>query len=387
VRRPAELVVRALLLAALPVVCVHGQNADAQTTARAEDVMIRIRRMTSADVSGARQLADSLVSALPAGASVLPEALFSKASIAASAADAERDYTRIVDEHRFAPRVPDALMRLALLENARNNRTGALRHLDRLLRDHGDAPVRSRASLLAGQIRMDARDPARACDLLAAAYASASAAESDVRDQAELVGQKCPTPVSRMATSGPAPMGVVRGVRDPQTAAPRPVSAPRVATAPPPSAGPPSPAPPSQPVSRPPTASSPVASPPAPQPAPQAPTAAPSVLVTSAPVTPAPARVPPPSVTSSPVTSSPVTTAPVSAPFAVQFAAYNDRPGAAQFAAVLRERGIAARVEGTSAPFRVRAGRFSSRAEAEAAAALWRRPGQAAIVVATAPQP
>ena len=73
--------------------------------------------------------------------------------------------------------------------------------------------------------------------------------------------------------------------------------------------------------------------------------------------------------------------------FAVQFAAYNDRPGAARLAAVLQQRGIIARVEGSAAPFRVRAGRYTTRAEAEAAAALWRRPGQAAMVVSYGPTP
>jgi cell division protein FtsN len=73
--------------------------------------------------------------------------------------------------------------------------------------------------------------------------------------------------------------------------------------------------------------------------------------------------------------------------YGVQFAAYNDRPGADKFAAILRGRGITARVEGDAAPFRVRAGRFPTRAEAEASAALWRRPGQPAIVVTLAPTP
>ena len=71
----------------------------------------------------------------------------------------------------------------------------------------------------------------------------------------------------------------------------------------------------------------------------------------------------------------------------MQFAAYNDRPGAEQFASVLRGKGITARVEGTVAPFRVRAGRFATRAEAEASAVLWRRPGQPAIVVELRPRP
>jgi cell division protein FtsN len=73
--------------------------------------------------------------------------------------------------------------------------------------------------------------------------------------------------------------------------------------------------------------------------------------------------------------------------FGVQFAAYNDKPGAEQYAEILRSRGIAARVEGTAAPFRVRAGRFTTRAEAEAAMAVWKKPGTAAFVVPLGPTP
>jgi cell division protein FtsN len=65
----------------------------------------------------------------------------------------------------------------------------------------------------------------------------------------------------------------------------------------------------------------------------------------------------------------------------VQFAAYNDRPSAEQFAQTLQRRGIAARVEGEVKPFRVRAGRFATREEAEATLLLWTRPGQQGIVV------
>ena len=134
-----------LMLGMCAAATSSAQNADSLTSVRAEDVLVRVRRYTSNDVKSARALADSLVSALPATATVMPEALFAKASIAPSAAEAERDYARIVTDYRFASRVPDALMRLALLESARNNRVSALRHLERLLRDHSDAPVRSRA--------------------------------------------------------------------------------------------------------------------------------------------------------------------------------------------------------------------------------------------------
>ena len=395
------------LVLGMPLVALHAQSADSLTNARADDVLARVRRYTSSDVSAARTLADSLVTSLPAGSASLPAALFAKASIAPSAAEAERDYSRIVNEFRFAPQVPDALMRLALLESARNNRAGALKSLDRLLRDHSDAAVRSRASLLAGRLRMEAGDPARACDLLAAAYASAGNAERDVRDQAESIGALCPTPVAVMARRDPPPMGVMRAPSEstvaPTIAAPsaagrrtkretavtaKPVAPPvRRDTAPTPK---PVPA-----VVKRDTALTPKPAPavvkrdtaPTPKPAPlvvkrdTAPTPKPVPVVVkrdTAP-TPKPTPIPPPTATpTAPATST---------RYGVQFAAYNDKPGAENLASVLRARGVTARVEGDVKPFRVRAGRFASRAEAEASAALWRRPGQPAIVVTLGPNP
>ena len=383
----ATVVGAAALMQFMPLSRAHAQTADSVISARAEDVLVRVRRYTSSDVPAARVLADSLVNALPSTASAMPAALFAKASIAPSAAEAERGYERIVNDYRFASQVPDALMRLALLENARNNRTGALRHLDRLLRDHSDAPVRSRASLMAGRMRMDANDPARACELLAAAYASAGPKEHDVRDQATTVGAKCPTPVAIMAERDPPPMGVVRAAREvavPSVVAPVPVPASRrarrgdTAVMPTPVA--------TTPAVRRDTTLKPVVVAPirrdtTPKPVVVAPIRRDT---TPKPVAPAPAPKPvAPTVHADTAAARPAT----AGHFGVQFAAYNDRPSAEQYASILRSRGITARVEGVVAPFRVRAGRFTTRAEAEASSALWRRPGTAAIVVVLGPVP
>ena len=395
------------VLQLMPLTRARAQATDSVMSARAEDVLVRVRRYTSSDVPAARVLADSLVNALPSTASAMPAALFAKASIAPSAAEAERGYERIVNDYRFASQVPDALMRLALLESARNNRTGALRHLDRLLRDHSDAPVRSRASLMAGRMRMDANDPARACELLAAAYASAGPAERDVRDQAATVGAKCPTPVPIMAERDPPPMGVVRAAREvavPSVVSPVPMPASRrarrdTAVTPKPVA--------TAPVRRDTTPKAVAVAPVRRDTTPQAVAVAPfrrdsipkpavtpvkrDSAATTKPVAPAPARrdtAPTPKPVAPTVRVDTAAGRPATAiRFGVQFAAYNDRPSAEQYASILRTRGITARVEGIIAPFRVRAGRFTTRAEAEASAALWRRPGTAAIVVAVGPVP
>jgi cell division septation protein DedD len=378
-RRRALALGIALCLA--PGTALHAQNADSVQTLRAGDALNRIRRYTTSDVATARAIADSLVRVLPAEASVMPEALFAKASIAASAADAEADYSRIVNEYRFATKVPDALMRLALLEGARSNRAGALRHLDRLLRDHSESAVRSRASLMAGRLRLEMNDPARGCELLAAAWASAGLTERDVKDQAESLGAKCPGSVADRAQRDPSPLGILRAPKDsvpsaamlgtaPTAAARRrqrdsvlAAQAARTAAR-------------RDSVTKAAAVAAPAAKPPtAVVRRDSVPNAAPPVVVRrdSAPVPRRPAPVAPTTETAS--------TAPAGIRYAVQFAAYNDRPGAEQFAETLRRRGIAARVEGTDKPFRVRAGRFTTREEAEATLQLWKKPGQAAIVV------
>ena len=364
-----------LTLALLPATASQAQHADSLLTLRATEVLTRVRRATSSDVDVARAIADSLVRALPAGATIMPEALFAKASIATSAADAETDYSRIANEYRFSPRVPDALMRLALLEGARNNRTGALRHLDRLLRDHSESAVRSRASLMAGRLRMEMNDPARGCELLAAAWASAGLNERDVKDQAESLGAKCPMSVADRAQRDPSPLGILRAAREsvPSTvivgAAPTAAARRRqrdsvmaaqaavrkdsIANA---------------------VAARRAAVPPAVVRRDTSPTPPPVAMRRDTAPTPRPAA---PVVRSEP--SVPAPSAAIR--YAVQFAAYNDRPSAEQFAQTLQRRGIAARVEGEVKPFRVRAGRFATREEAEATLLLWTRPGQQGIVV------
>ncbi len=449
------------LVAGLATSRVSAQNTDSVQTIRVEEVLSRVRRLTSRDVTAARAVVDSLVITMPPGASAMPEALFAKASIAPSAIEAERDYTRIVNDHKFSPRVPDALMRLALLESARNNRYGALKHLERLLKDYSDAPVRSRASLMAGRLRLESNDPARACDLLAAAYASAGANERDVRDQAETLGAKCPTPISVMAAQEPPPLGVARAAkvvtptvaatpvptkrmtrRDSIAAAQRAATARRDSvlgsapatsvvhrdSAPPKPAvvakrdSAPTPKPPA-PVVRRDTAPTPVVvkleTAPTPKPVvvrrDTAPTPKPVVVKRDTAPPPKPVVVrrdtvptPKPVVVKRDSTPKPAAPVAVATPkpatpvaprvdstraprstttgrFGVQFAAYNDKPGAEQYAGVLRERGIVARVEGVVAPFRVRAGRFATRAEAEAAMTMWKKPGMQAFVVPLTP--
>ncbi|MCU0627690.1 MAG: SPOR domain-containing protein [Gemmatimonadaceae bacterium] len=393
-----------------------------------EQALQRVKRLTTANVVGARALADSLVRALAQA-----EALFARASIAANAAEAEADYERVARFHPLSPRVPDALMRLAVLESSRSDRAGALRHLDRLLREHGDSPPRARASLLAGRLRMEAGDVARACEHLGAAFAAASATERDVQEQATRLGGRCPVAPATLAANAATPLGVVRGQRDTvlrvttvppaarlsraqrdsiakaaRDSATRATSLRRDSLARATSLRRDSAATAaraqqrredsllavvrqradSQARARRDSLARAAVATAAPRPATTAPVAPAPMPAAPAPVR-APATPPAPAVTSPPVAAPvvPAVTMPAEAAarFVVQFAAYNTRAGAEALVRTLRARGIPARVEGEAAPFRVRAGRYPSRTEAEIAAQGWRSGGQTAIVVPATP--
>ena len=77
----------------------------AQATSRPTDpVFVRAQALVS-DGNGAagRALIDSVIAATPAGAPLYPQALFWRATLAASAADAESDYRHIVVDYPLAP--------------------------------------------------------------------------------------------------------------------------------------------------------------------------------------------------------------------------------------------------------------------------------------------
>ena len=66
--------------------------------------------------------------------------------------------------------------------------------------------------------------------------------------------------------------------------------------------------------------------------------------------------------------------------YSVQVAAYGSEEAAQRVAKLLVERGLQARVDGTTAPFRVRIGRYATRAEATKAMQLLKSQGHPGFV-------
>src|SRR3954468_17407316 len=190
-------------IATIVLFCCTASMAMAQAAVKPTDpVFVRAQALVS-DGNGVagRALIDSVIAATPSGAPLYPQALFWRASLAASAADAESDYRHIVVDYPLAPEAEDALLRLAQLELARGDRDGALVHLQRIQRDYPRSKSLARASYWTARVLFEKNDVPNACTANAKALAQADSGEIELRNQIQYQGQRCPPVVSASATT------------------------------------------------------------------------------------------------------------------------------------------------------------------------------------------
>ena len=198
------------------MLCFGAPTVNAQVPARpADPVFVRAQQLVS-DGNGAagRALIDSVIAATPPIAPLYPQALFWRASLAASAADAESDYKHIVVDYPLAPQAADALLRLAQLELARGDRDGALAHLQRIPRVYPRSKSLARASYWMARVLFEKNDIPSACAANASALAQADTLEVELRNQIQYQGQRCPASVvanASAATTSPAAVGSSHG--------------------------------------------------------------------------------------------------------------------------------------------------------------------------------
>ena len=144
---------------------------------------------------------DSLLRAAPEGTPAYGDALFWRGALAETAADAERDYRRVIVEYPLSPYSDDALLSLAELEQARGDRAAAFQHLQRFVREHPASPARARAGLAAARLAFEQHDNERGCAMIADARASAGSADVELRNQIEYYGGHCPTATATAVTA------------------------------------------------------------------------------------------------------------------------------------------------------------------------------------------
>ncbi|HUQ99943.1 MAG TPA: SPOR domain-containing protein [Gemmatimonadaceae bacterium] len=338
----------------LALVLFVASSESAQSQQRITDpVFVRAQELVSdGNGTAGRAVIDSVLKANSPSSRIYPQALFWRASLAASAADAESDYKHLVVDYPLAPEAEDALLRLAQLELARGDRDGALAHLQRIPRDYPHSKSLSRASYWTARVLFEKNDIPGACTANASALSQITTDEIELQNQIQYQGQRCvaynasktATPVPAVipattpATTTSVPSGKSAASSTSSTVAAVPPAAATAQTEPDVQVA-------DRPVAKPESTRTSVSEPDRRQPLPP-PTAGP-VKPTNAPA-------------NKPVSSGGAT-------FSVQVAAYNKKAEAQKLTASLVKRGYDARVDGQDAPFRVRIGRYVTSQEAEAA--------------------
>jgi cell division septation protein DedD len=284
-----------------------GAQSGAVPSSPNDSIFRRARRLVSEGNGAAgRALVDSLLNHEQEGRNGFGDALYWRGALAETAADAERDYRRVIVEYPLSAYVDDALLAMAELEQARGDRAGALQHLQRFVREHPVSTARGTAAFAGARLAFELGDTRAACGLITDARASVPANEVELRNQLDYYASRCPSNVAAMATP-PAPVDVPANTgRKPRVTIPMTPPA-KIVTA----------AVPSQPSAQP-TATAPTPS------------------------------------TATPPASAVKSTAKPVVMFTVQLAALNTLQEASALIAKLEKKGLHARVSGSSKPFRVR---------------------------------
>lgn len=178
-----------LCLSLAPFTAVAAQQpegADSDTTFLAAQRLVVEGRGPEGRAIIARELA-----AAPEGSPRYVEALYWRAALAATAADAERDYKRIIIEFPVSRRSESALIGLAQLELARGDRAQAMQHLERVVREHPSGPSRARASFWMARVHFDEGNFPRACARLEDSRRHTPGEAVEMRNQLEYYAQRC----------------------------------------------------------------------------------------------------------------------------------------------------------------------------------------------------
>src|SRR5688572_24684292 len=223
---------RKFLFAAILSVCPIAAFAQAPTGVN--PVYLRAQTLVNDGNPGAgRALIDSMVAAAAPGSNEYAEAVYWRAVLSTTAAEAEMDYRRIVVDFPMSPRVEDALIRLAQLEMARANYDGALRHLNRLVAEHPQSPSRARAGYWMARALFDKNDVQGGCAAIADALVRTSESDVELRNQITYLNQRC----AGVVLAGPPAAAAAAVPAAPPATAPVTTTAPVTAapvTAPPP---------------------------------------------------------------------------------------------------------------------------------------------------------
>lgn len=185
---------------------LRAQTLPAQNSA-ADSVFARARALVSSGNGAAgRVLIDSIVAATDPGSPTYPDALYWRATLAASSDEAERDYRRIVVEYALSARAADALLRLAQMELAHGDRALAASHLERFVAENPTHPERARAGAQLTELLFQQNDLPGACAALRQTLAVVPDSAVETRNRLTYYSPRCValdvSPGSRVPVGG-----------------------------------------------------------------------------------------------------------------------------------------------------------------------------------------
>src|SRR5439155_1370868 len=151
-----------------------------------------------------RALVDSQLTTT-AGTPEYANALYWRAALAATAADAERGYRQVIVEYPFSRHSGDALLALAQLEMARGDRDPAIDHLQRFLLQHPNDPERIRVGIWLGRLLLDQNQPVKGCAVLLRTRAALGDTAVETRNQIDYYAGRCADVDTVPAVTRPTP--------------------------------------------------------------------------------------------------------------------------------------------------------------------------------------
>jgi len=178
-----------LILTGLAALTASAQTPPASS---ADSVYKRAQLLVvGGNTAAGRVLVDSMLTVAAPGTPAYGEALFWRGSFAATSADAEADFRRIIVEYPFSPRAGDALLKLAQFETARGDRPSAIAHLERYLLENPQGPDRPRTTLQLMRLAFEQGEPQAACVFLARVLGEVPDSDVELRNQLSYYSPRC----------------------------------------------------------------------------------------------------------------------------------------------------------------------------------------------------
>lgn len=211
-RKRSVVRILAFVLLAAAFAPASAQDVDLALRPPRDSALVRARALvTGGDGGTGRKVVDSVLAASANDPAMYAEALFWRGVLAATAADAERSYRRLLIEAPLSERAEEALLQLAQLEAARGNRRAASDHLYRYMLSYGSSderPARGRVSLWLVRLLFEQPDQmSRGCEAVKLSRDAIPVENIELRNQLEVYVPRCAYAQAQPAadTSQPAP--------------------------------------------------------------------------------------------------------------------------------------------------------------------------------------